>query len=439
MLLLFSLISISFVAMAQQQYFLYFESAEQHPFYIKMGDKVYSSIAPGYYILPSLTEGKYQLAMGMPGEGAKERKFEIDIRGDKGYIIKQQNSRIILANLDDNREVAPLEDISRSDITYETRTDAFTLLLSRASGDPGLVMMPVFAKNVVAQKKEVAVTAVQVETPKEVNADPVVVDTVAYVQAEQTTDTVTVIKAIIETEAEKKEEAQVVEVEQPEKIQKDTASGETVAPAEQMVPEPGALNNRTGVRKYAERSSTEGFIMVFLDETPEGTDTIRMVIPNPRFRLMETDTQVKDESLFLDVKREVPIAEDKKPETTSTLNKEDTTVLQNPSTIQEPAVSRNQCRQIASESDFFKLRKNMAGKLTDEAMVEEARKVFRSRCFSTDQVRHLGALFLTSAGKYLFFDAAYLHISDPAQFPSLQAEISDDYYLRRFKALIGEF
>nr|MBA2745129.1 hypothetical protein [Flavisolibacter sp.] len=239
MLLLFSLISISFVAMAQQQYFLYFESAEQHPFYIKMGDKVYSSIAPGYYILPSLTEGKYQLAMGMPGEGAKERKFEIDIRGDKGYIIKQQNSRIILANLDDNREVAPLEDISRSDITYETRTDAFTLLLSRASGDPGLVMMPVFAKNVVAQKKEVAVTAVQVETPKEVNADPVVVDTVAYVQAEQTTDTVTVIKAIIETEAEKKEEAQVVEVEQPEKIQKDTASGETVAPAEQMVPEPG--------------------------------------------------------------------------------------------------------------------------------------------------------------------------------------------------------
>jgi hypothetical protein len=80
----------------------------------------------------------------------------------------------------------------------------------------------------------------------------------------------------------------------------------------------------------------------------------------------------------------------------------------------------------------------MAARATDEAMVDEARKSFKSRCFTTEQIRNLSALFLTSAGKYQFFDAAFMHVSDPEQFASLQSDIKDDYYLRRFKALIGE-
>jgi hypothetical protein len=47
-------------------------------------------------------------------------------------------------------------------------------------------------------------------------------------------------------------------------------------------------------------------------------------------------------------------------------------------------------------------------------------------------------LVLTSAGKYQFFDAAYLHVSDQENFSSLQSEIKDDYYLKRFRALAGE-
>ena len=80
----------------------------------------------------------------------------------------------------------------------------------------------------------------------------------------------------------------------------------------------------------------------------------------------------------------------------------------------------------------------MASENTDEAMVTEAKKVFKGKCFSTEQVKNLSALFLTSAGKYQFFDAAYLHVSDQENFSSLESEIKDDYYLKRFKALIGE-
>ena len=80
----------------------------------------------------------------------------------------------------------------------------------------------------------------------------------------------------------------------------------------------------------------------------------------------------------------------------------------------------------------------MAAQITDEGMVAEAKKVFRNKCFHTEQIRYLGSLFLTSAGKYLFYDAAFLHVSDQENFQTLETEIKDDYYRKRFKALIGQ-
>jgi hypothetical protein len=95
------------------------------------------------------------------------------------------------------------------------------------------------------------------------------------------------------------------------------------------------------------------------------------------------------------------------------------------------------CKQSASEKDFLKLRKNMAAETNDEAMITEAKKQFKSRCFTTEQIRNLSSLFLTNAAKYQFFDASYLHVSDSENFSSLGAELKDEYYSNRFKALIG--
>ncbi|HWJ26812.1 MAG TPA: DUF4476 domain-containing protein, partial [Flavisolibacter sp.] len=66
------------------------------------------------------------------------------------------------------------------------------------------------------------------------------------------------------------------------------------------------------------------------------------------------------------------------------------------------------------------------------------KKYFRTKCFSTEQIKNLSTLFLTSAGKFQFFDAAYLHVTDREQFPALASEIKDDYYSKRFKTLTGQ-
>jgi hypothetical protein len=80
----------------------------------------------------------------------------------------------------------------------------------------------------------------------------------------------------------------------------------------------------------------------------------------------------------------------------------------------------------------------MAAEENDEAMIDEAKKVYRSKCFTVEQLRYLSTLFLTSAAKYQFFDASYNNVSDKQNFRTLQGEIKDEYYLKRFKALVGE-
>jgi len=177
---------------------------------------------------------------------------------------------------------------------------------------------------------------------------------------------------------------------------------------------------RSQIKKHSESSTSEGFGLVFYDNYDGGSDTIRLIIPNPKIVLKEPgDIETVDNP---DVKKD--------------------SIVQ-PKVVVAPTGKsgievRSNCKSTASESDFFKLRKNMAGRNSDDAMVGEAKKVFKSKCFTTEQVRNLGTLFLTSAGKYQFFDAAYLHVTDRERFGVLESEIKDDYYVKRFKALVGE-
>jgi hypothetical protein len=72
----------------------------------------------------------------------------------------------------------------------------------------------------------------------------------------------------------------------------------------------------------------------------------------------------------------------------------------------------------------------------DDAMVMEARKGFKEKCFTVYQVRNLGNLFLTDEGKYKLFDAAYPYVSDLHNFISLKLELKDGYWVKRFEAML---
>ncbi len=78
------------------------------------------------------------------------------------------------------------------------------------------------------------------------------------------------------------------------------------------------------------------------------------------------------------------------------------------------------CKAFADNEDFLKLRKKMASESSNEDMIKVAKKYFRSKCYSTAQIKDLSYLFLTDEGKYMFFDAAYAHTSDSDQYAMLR-------------------
>ena len=105
----------------------------------------------------------------------------------------------------------------------------------------------------------------------------------------------------------------------------------------------------------------------------------------------------------------------------------------------KPVVSFNSdCKAMANDNDFLKIRKKMAASGSDDEMVDAAKKAFKPTCYSVEQIKNLSTLFLNDAGKYNFFDAAYPHIYDSQNFGTLQTQLSDQYYISRFKAMIRD-
>ena len=94
------------------------------------------------------------------------------------------------------------------------------------------------------------------------------------------------------------------------------------------------------------------------------------------------------------------------------------------------------CIAQADDKDFFSLRKKMVLSENPDEMVLIAKKIMRKKCFTTDQIRNLSALFLTDADRYQFLDAVYPFASDAYQYNKLIDLLKDDYYIQRFKAMI---
>ena len=101
-----------------------------------------------------------------------------------------------------------------------------------------------------------------------------------------------------------------------------------------------------------------------------------------------------------------------------------------------PTIANSDCKAFADNEDFLRLRKKMASEDSREDMIKAANKFFRSKCFSTSQIKDLSYLFLTDEGKYMFFDAAYAHTSDSNEYSTLESQLKDPYYQKRFEAMI---
>lgn len=437
------LILVSFSsAFSQKLYFIYLQSDNDQPFFLKMNDKIHSSSNTGYLILPRLHDSSYNFTVGFPQNKFPEQKFLIDIKGkDRGYLLKNFGEKGW--GLFDLQTLAiqmalPDKGSGRIKTVPREHISPFTEILAKAANDPSLKEMPMAArmedKPVTVQPaliKEVVAPAPEKTTPKKDSAVIVKSDKQPVVQKQEEPvsksgatppvknnaepqltkkDTITVIPA---QPAAIKQEQPVTMKENPAKNKEDIKTGSETE------------YKRSVVTRKSESSTSEGFGLIFIDEFADGKrDTIRILIPNPRVSQVEAKEQPKEDKKFLDISANDTVTQltpEAKTDTSKSLPGQ---------------VTNSNCKSVASENDLSRLQKKMIAGKNEDDMVDEARKVFKSKCFTTEQLKRLSTAIPADSGKYKLFDAAYAHVSDTENFPSLSDELKDDYYINRFKAML---
>jgi len=400
-------------AFSQRLWFVYLQSEQEQPFFVKMDDRVLSANSSGYIVLSDLKDGSYSFGIGFPESKWPEQKFTISVSGkDKGYLLKNFGAKGWgLFDLQTTSVIMATPAAKGSVQLEKVDVSPFTATLSKAAGDTTLQYRQVVAKTEVPAapplKEEIAKPA---ETVNEKTDAPKTEPITATAPPRQ--------EPVVAATTQEPEKIPVIKTEtvKEEPVKQEPVQAEVIK--EQAKEEPkkteAAPYQPSRVAKKSESKSSDGLAVVYEEIGADGTrELITIIIPESKPVFEKTES--KEEPA-----RE--IVTEKKPEKTTEAPK--------------AAATKAGCKSVAGESDFLKLRRKMAGGDSDDAMIAEARKYFKSKCFTTEQIRNLSTMFLSGAGKYNFFDAAYSYVSDPENFPALQSEIKDEYNQNRFKAML---
>lgn len=425
--LLFSIISLS--GFSQKVYFIYLQTENDQPFYVRLDKSTYSSSASGYLILPKLVDSTYNLTVGFPQNKWPEQKFAVTMnKKDHGYIVKNFGQKgwglydlQTLAIQMSSGAAARIENKG----SLDKEISPFTDVLAKAADDPSIREMLIPArpeeKGAGTSIKEPEQKEVIADTKKLIEEKPVVKTEPIVVKKEET--------AVINKEEPikplekpiEKTEVPVAKVEEPKIVNKEEAvtKKEDVIVAEANTYKPSTIIKTSGA------AMKDGFSLVFIDQDHKGVnDTISLIIPDPKPVVEQKENPDKEEKKFLDVL----------PDTIKAVEEKPVAKTQSEKFYHE----MNNCPSLARDNDFFKLRKLMAAAEGDDKMITEAKEYYKAKCFTTQQLKNLSALFLSDAGKLDFFIASYYHVSDKSSFITLQSELKEESSVNQFREMFSK-
>ena len=369
----FALFLLSLSICAQKNRFIYIQTEDKQPFYIRMDKKILSSSTSGYIIIPKLTDSIYTLSIGFPKNEWPEQNVTIAVKEtDAGYLLKNFGTkRWGLFNLQTAQVLMPEKYAEKNkDVETELAGDEFSTILAVVVNDPTIAQRSVVKNETMPPEKSVEI---------------------------------------------KMEENSVVKE--------------------------SSLLSKVEIRKLRADVTAEGIDMTYLDIANGVIDTVNLFIyvikpgsveksknkvEKPGLAKIKSYSKNKNPK-FIDMELQNP---NQKPDsgkiTTFVITEKETKeILINPN-----------CKNFASRDDFLNLRKQMTAIEDYDEMINTARKKFKDNCFTTEQIKNLGSLFLKDEGKYKFFNAAYSYVSDSNNFNALENQLTDKYFITKFKAML---
>lgn len=397
------------VGRAQQNYFVYLQTDNKQPFYVRVNDKLFSSSASGYVVIPKLQTGTHLFSVGFPKNEWPLQAIPVSVTTkDQGYLLKNFESKgwglfniqtleVVMANAKPGA--------GAGQPVVVNRTDDFSSTLADVVNTPSIKEVEKAAVKEAASPKTPETTTPTAPATKDV--EPIII------------------------------------------VKKDS----TTIAATDAVP----------IRKMSEANTAEGRLISYLVQNDAVADTVTLVI-SPDVAVQTNDTTTARTPAYSEPP--APIAKVDTPAATSprfieieltnpnSARTNDTAAIKSNDSVGETAIPstptgtsanaipntlkmiNSDCRSSAGEDDFIRIRKKMISQKTEDQMIAAAEKMFRQKCYSVEQVKNLSVLLLKEESKYKLFDTAYPFVHDSSNFRTLESQLADPYFISRFKAMI---
>lgn len=216
---------------AQQHFFLYIQTENKQPFYVKTNEKLYSSSATGYVVISKLSPDIHVLTIGFNKEKFPEQNFRLVVDKDAGYLLKDYGTKGWgLVNLQNNLVV--MNGAQKAE--PESDDDPFSKTLSQVVNTPDLKTEN--KKETVVVEKPVVINKEVITEDKPVMAIRLLLnDSDAKGRQMVYQDGKDTIRLFIENNAfsNEKKETVVIKAEPEKEIKKE----ENVIPVKEMVKE----------------------------------------------------------------------------------------------------------------------------------------------------------------------------------------------------------
>ncbi len=374
---------------AQNHHFIYFESQNNKPFFLKHENKVYSSSKKNYINLNQLNTGEVHIKVDIENE--RDLSFTISINdNDGGYILKQNaNNDWVLfdflnfSTLVQDKFIQPIVTNNQAIIIEPTTTIEATKTI-----DPSL---------------EFSDSTKQTINPQSILIpQPVLLDS---------------IKKTEEFVANKIDSSTIIITNPTKEIYSsliDTAKTVTPIIITEKNIEPQIVQENTlqftSIEKIHEAKMLTGIEQIYVTTNGNETDTISLFIPFKK--TIKTDT----------VKEVIkPLIDEKKM------------VSQN---IDHSHLKEVNCIETATDFDY----NNFISELQKNPVIKNklsiAANVLKKKCYSTSQLQKLSVMFMYDKAKLEFFKLGINSVSDIKNFHYLENEIKDDGMRQEFLDLL---
>lgn len=396
---------VSYAPATAQDNYVYIQHEDKTPFFVVLQGKKYRSNATGYLLISKIANTNNELLLGFGNDPNPSYAFNYHPQGKDGGLTLKKNAAgdYGLYNIKPNKPKT-------------TTTDAFGQMLASVVDDSTLTVNDATAATTptAATKASTLATNTSTITPRDTATVAITDDTTttitrSIVKAKEIEDSIGTTVTFLESYGDVTDTITI-------RIEKATDISE-------------ALNNQV--------------VSLTITRNEPSQPTAKDTIPARLTANEKTDTSATTRTTKAPPTDTVAISNSPKgiagnpyfqptPDTAATSNEKSNNYTP---TITRPAAGAT-CKISASNDDFVKLRKRMVSNGVEAKMIVIAQKVFGEKCFTVEQIKQLGIMFLTDDGRYRFFEMAFAYTIDVAGFAALETQLIQTANKDKFTQLI---